>query len=209
MDASEKNKPTPALITPEQAELILQREIKTILEKVKDGKALTASERKLIQSYKHGSDKEYADNSVELAEILGVNRKTISRWRKMEENPGVQADGRYHIASWRQFKIEHGRDGAEDDAANPRQKKLILENEKLEVQIAILRKEYVSALDVEKDVGDLINAAKAVLLPGPRSLAPQVVGVPIPEAEKILQEWLFRALSVLQKNPLGKPEAPQ
>jgi transcriptional regulator with XRE-family HTH domain len=31
---------------------------------------------------------------VELAEILGVSRKTVQRWRKVEGNPGVRPDGR-------------------------------------------------------------------------------------------------------------------
>jgi hypothetical protein len=208
MDANEQNNSQPAQITPEQAALVLQADFKNIIQKVKDEKTLTASERKLLQSFQHGTAQEYADNAHELSEILGVNRKTISRWRKIDGNPGTQADGRYHVASWRQFKIEHGRDGAEDDSDNPRQRKLRLENDKLEIQIAILSKQYVSALDVEKEVGDMINVAKSTLLSGPRSLAPQVVGVSIPEAEKILTEWLFRALSALQKNPLGKMEAP-
>jgi hypothetical protein len=207
MDANEQNRKPNAPLTPEQASLVLRKDVENILRKVSENKTLTAGERKLLESFQHGSDKEYADNAVELAEILGVNRKTISRWRKIDGSPEPRADGRYHIPSWRQFKIEHGREGAEDDEHNPRQRKVRLENEKLEVQIAILRKEYVSALDVEKDTGDMINAAKAILLSGPRSLAPQVVGVSIPEAEKILTEWLHRALSSLQQNPFGKLEA--
>jgi hypothetical protein len=53
-------------------------------------------------------------------------------------------------------------------------------------------------------VADLIATAKAVLLSGPGSLAPQVVGVSIQEAEKLIKDWLHAALSKLQADPLRK-----
>ena len=75
-----------------------------------------------------------------------------------------------------------------------------------EHRLALLRGEYISTHQVEMDVAAMIQTAKLVLLAGPSSLAPQVVGVSVQEAETLLKEWLHSALDKLQKNPLGKTE---
>jgi len=70
--------------------------------------------------------------------------------------------------------------------------------------LGVKKEEFVSGRQVEQDVFDMIQAAKAVLLSGPASLAPQVVGSSIPEAELILRKWLHQALTQLHQDPLGR-----
>jgi hypothetical protein len=62
----------------------------------------------------------------------------------------------------------------------------------------------VAAIEVEERVGAMIMQAKKVLLSGPPSLAPQVVGLSIPEAEALLKSWLNEALTQLHHDPLGR-----
>ena len=204
------NVANPPALTSEQAQLLLKADLANLTKKVKAGKTLSVSERNLLQSALAGetpSPVEYAKNAVELAAILGVERKTIQRWRKLEGNPGVEPDGRYHVPAWRAFKAK--RNGEDGDGVPLSQSQLkaeqiLLQNQKLEFQLAILRREYVAAIDVEKWVGEMIGNAKKKLFSGPPSLAPQVVGVTIPEAEKLLREWINDALSQLHEAPLGK-----
>ena len=80
-----------------------------------------------------------------------------------------------------------------------RAQRLLKEN-----QLAIQSGRFVSAEQVERDTFAMISTAKAVLLSGPASLAPQVVGSSIPEAELILRKWLHSALSQLHADPLGR-----
>ena len=70
--------------------------------------------------------------------------------------------------------------------------------------LAVARGEYIRTEQVQIEAAQMIEAAKAVLLPGPAALAPQVVGVSIQEAEKLLRDWLFHALSRLKNDPLGR-----
>ena len=71
---------------------------------------MTNSERALIESEYGEKEKSvrYAKTIVKLADILGVNRKTIDRWRKMKGSPKSKPDGRQDIPKWRQFIKKNG-----------------------------------------------------------------------------------------------------
>src|SRR5437867_12728917 len=116
MSQSNQDAPKQAL-TAEQAEILLKADLRNLAKKVQQGKTLSASERNLLQSVLGGgktSTVSYAKNQVELAELLGVNRKTIQRARKKPGNPGAEADGRYNVTAWREF-LNHGEDENDDD----------------------------------------------------------------------------------------------
>lgn len=51
------------------------------------------------------SSASFAKTQVELAEILGVDRKLIQRHRRIEGNPGVRPDGRSDVQAWRQWLL--------------------------------------------------------------------------------------------------------
>jgi hypothetical protein len=74
-------------LTSEQAEILLKADLRNLAKKVQQGKTLSVAERNILQSALAGqspSAAEFAKNQVELAEILGVDRKTIQRWRKIK-----------------------------------------------------------------------------------------------------------------------------
>ena len=73
--------------------------------------------------------------------------------------------------------------------------------------LACKKQEFIPTVDAQAAIGAMIAEAKKVLLSGPSSLAPQVVGVAVPEAEKILREWLHDALTRLHQYPMGRVEA--
>lgn len=103
---------------------ILSKDLENIVKKVASGKTLTNSERALIESEYGEKEKSvrYAKTIVELADILGVNRKTIDRWRKMKGSPKPCSDGRYNVAKWRDFVRKHDLkepDSPEDDELKP------------------------------------------------------------------------------------------
>lgn len=200
--------PPPATLTAEQAEILLKADLRNLAKKVQAGKTLSASERNLLQSTLSGgkpSEKTYAKNQADLADILDVSRKTIQRHLKREGNPGAMPDGRYNVHAWRAWLTEHGNfdenEGLSQTQLKSRQ--ILLQNQKLEFQLAVLRKEFIAAADVEKWVGEMIGNAKKKLLAGPPAIAPQVVGVSVAEAESILRDWLHEALSQLHQDPLG------
>jgi hypothetical protein len=180
-------------LTSEQAEILLKADLRNLAKKVQQGKTLSVAERNLLQSALAGenlSSVEFAQNAVELASILDVDRRTVQRWRKVEGNPGVRPDGRYHLPAWRAFKLarqgtESGGDGLSQSQLKARQ--VLLQNQKLEFQIALLRREYVPACEVEKWGGELGTAIRKVVS-AVHLCAPSVVGVSVAEAEARLKE---------------------
>lgn len=70
---------------------ILEANLQNIAKKVAAGKTLTSSERALIEVQNGESEisKIYAESVVELAEILGVSRRTIGNWRKIKGSPNL------------------------------------------------------------------------------------------------------------------------
>jgi transcriptional regulator with XRE-family HTH domain len=180
-------------LSKKQAEILLRGDLANLAKKVKDGKTLSASERNLLQSSLDGgrvSAAEYVDNAVELAEVLGVTRRTISRWKKIEGAPQPRPDGRLHVPSWRAFKRQHGRDEEDDDEIDPKREKarnILLQNERLEVQIAVLKRNWMPTQEVERMGGEL-GAAIRKVVNTIHLAAPNVVGVSVAEAEQRLKE---------------------
>lgn len=208
-DAKNAQKP-PVTISPAHAELLLRRNLANLANKVKDGKTLSSKELALLESALAGESAptatEYADTQDELAKILGVSRKTIGRWRKIEGNPGAQPDGRLHVPSWRAFKATRPSGELDDcDAATASQAKaqqILLQNEKLKVQIAILRKLYMPCAEVER-IGGELGASIRKIVSTIHLAAPSVVGVSVAEAENILKRIEDEVLSQLHQLDTG------
>ena len=125
---------------------ILSKDLENIVKKVASGKTLTNSERALIESEYGEKEKSvrYAKTIVELADILGVNRKTIDRWRKMKGSPKSKPDGRQDISKWRQFIKKNGLkevDTPEDEVLKSR--KLLAEVKQAEIKLKVMEGTYV------------------------------------------------------------------
>jgi hypothetical protein len=182
----------PVALTAEQAEILLKADLRNLAKKVQQGKTLSAAERNILQSSLTGgkpSPATYARNQVELAEILGVSRWLVQRQRKAPGNPGVQPDGRYDVNAWRLWLVDRGTapDGEGLTQSQLRARQILLQNQKLEFQLAILRREYVPSAEVERWGGELGGAIRKVVATI-HLCAPCVVGVSVAEAEARLKE---------------------
>jgi hypothetical protein len=179
-------------LTSQQAEILLKADLRNLAKKVQQGRTLSVAERNLLQSALSGqapSPMEFAKNQVELAQVLGVERKTVQRWRKVSGNPGVRPDGRYHVPSWREWKLARDEGDPTEGLSQSqlRARQILLQNQKLEFQLALLRREYVPAAEVEKWGGELGTAIRKVVSTI-HLCAPSVVGVSVAEAEARLKE---------------------
>ncbi|MBN8246425.1 MAG: hypothetical protein J0L84_03160 [Verrucomicrobia bacterium] len=195
------------IIEPSKARAFLLADAANIAKRLGAGHPLTASERKTFAALAAGAatpDPTFVNSSHELAVVLGVERQTVNRWRKLPTAPKPEQDGRLDVAAWRAFKAATRageRDGdritTDEKARNER-----LRNEKLEVEVAVLRKEYVERAEVERWVAGMILTAKGVLLGLPSALAQQVVGVSAPEAEELIRDGINEALAQLHGDPI-------
>ncbi len=206
--ASAQNTPSEPSSTPAppinkaHAEILLKADISNIAKKVKAGKTLSPSERNILQSAVDGgklSAQEYVDNVIELADTLGVTRRTISRWKKIDGSPETRPDGRYHVPSWREFKRQRGHDDEAADDVDPQREKnrqLLLKNEELEAKIAVLKRHWMPVKEVERIGGEVGSAVRRIVAQI-HLAAPNVVGVSVAEAEARLKEIEDEVLQAL------------
>jgi transcriptional regulator with XRE-family HTH domain len=177
-------------LTEEQAKVILKSDLANIVRKVKSGKTLSASERALLATAT-GNGKptatRFVDTQAELADAIGVNRKSIARWRKVEGNPGAQPDGRYNVADWIAFKQQMTDEDDDPSWTELKARHLALQVQKIEHHLAVVRREYVPAAEVER-WGAELGAAIRKVVAQIHLVAPSVVGVSVPEAEARLKE---------------------
>jgi hypothetical protein len=180
-------------LDPASAETLLKADMLNLTRKVKAGRPLSPGERKLLSSVAGGGPavaSAYVRTQVELAKAIGVERKTVARWRKIQGNPGCEADGRWNVAAWRAFKAsragENDGDGV-DSVTTLKARHILLQNQKLEHQIAVMRREYVPAAEVER-WGAELGAAIRKVVRQIHQAAPSVVGMQVEDAEARLRE---------------------
>lgn len=191
-------------MSPDQADIILRANYRNLVKKVGAGRTLSAGEVNLLQAIQAGGraePKNFAKTQAELAEALGVARKTIQRAMKLEGSPPPRPDGRLEVAAWRSFL--QGTGAIEDDGLSATELKarhLLLQNQKLELSLAVLRRDFLPATDVER-WGSEMGAAIRKVVGQIHLAAPSVVGVSVPEAEARLKEIEDEILEQLHTLP--------
>jgi|ERR1039458_4213609 hypothetical protein len=192
-------------VTPKQAKKLLEKNIQNVKKALDNGKVLTTVQLSTLQALAAKPDgaetptKAHAKDQVELAIILGVNRKTVKRWLKKEGNPGAESNGKYNIFLWLQWVKAHGLKTTDDAAPEKNAvqvQQLLLQNEKLKFQIGVFKKQYVPTDDVEKWGADLgMEIRKAVV--SIHKVAPSLAGLSVAEIEIRLRELEDETLTKL------------
>lgn len=192
--------------TAEQLEAIRKKEKANILKKVQSGGTLTQPERLIL--YGNATDqKRYAKNQTELAELLGVDRKTIQRWRKEENFPKSMADGRWDIIAvrdWRERTRSSSTTNAEDlSKAEGEARRVWLQVEKLEHEIEVSKGEFISIEQAQQDVAQMCSRARSILLAIPDTLAPLVIGKTPTQAQQLIRKEIDNALAQISSDQMG------
>lgn len=162
------SKGNPIALAPDVAEKILDADFQNIVKKVAAGKPLTVAERTRIESRAAGSAETlaYAKTLVELAAVLGVSRRTLSTWQKMEGAPKALSNGLWPVAEWREFVRLRGLNAGRVPIGNEealKARKLLAEVEERELRIAVKKGEYVALTKVREEWIGLVAQATAIL----------------------------------------------
>lgn len=157
----------PAL-DPEVAGKILDADFQNIVKKVAAGKPLTVAERTRIESRAAGSVETmaYAKTLVELAAVLGVSRRTLSTWQKLDGAPKALSNGMWPVADWREFVRMRGLNAGRVPVGNEealKARKLLAEVEERELRIAVKKGEYVPLTKVREEWIGLVAQATSIL----------------------------------------------
>ena len=158
----------PMALTPDVAGKILDADFQNIVKKVAAGKPLTVAERTRIESRAAGSTEStaYAKTKVELAELLGVSRRTLSSWQRRKGAPKPLSNGMWSVADWREFVRVNGLKGSTKAIGNEealKARKLLAEVEERELRIAIKKGEFVPIFRVREEWIGLVSQATSIL----------------------------------------------
>lgn len=190
----------------QQLDAIRKKEKANILKKLEAGKSLTEAERLILYGNKT-DQKRYAKNQTELAEFLGVDRKTIQRWRKEENFPQPMADGRYDVLGvrdWREKTRNSSTANAEDlSKAEGEARRVWLQVEKLEHEIEIAKGEFITIEQARTDVSQMCARARTILLAIPDTLAPLVIGKTPTQAQQLIRKEIDNALTQITADQVG------
>jgi len=203
-------------ITPSQADTVLEvnrsNAIKQAVTKVKSKKPLTKAEVELLQSIAYssgqGGDPTITETStvVDLAAALGVSRRSISNWRKLEGAPVPKPNGNHDVLAWRRFMHEKHLDGSEPgDEEGLKIRKLLAEINEREFRLSVRKGEYIRK-DMVREAwlsrcGRVVNLLRAKF---EKELPPVLAGMDAPS----IQESLSAAIdAVLQELHEGKGDS--
>ena len=155
-------------LSPDIAEKILDADFQNIVKKVAAGKPLTVAERTRIESRAAGSVETlaYAKTLVELAAVLGVTRRTLTTWQKIEGSPKPLSNGLWPVADWREFVRLRGLKAGKVPVGNEealKARKLLAEVEERELRIAVKKGEYVPLTKVREEWIGLVAQATSIL----------------------------------------------
>jgi hypothetical protein len=163
MPRKPKTKPQPE---PDLSRKIREAEFKNILQKLKDGKTLSAREAKIAADFAQERDgKPRKLTQQEVADAWGMTQPNVAKMVKQ----GMPLDSMEAAMEWRRkFLEERGRgDDAPKSYQEARTRKALLECERLDIQLAILREEYVRKAEVRESgirIGAIFSAKLAALV---------------------------------------------
>ncbi len=158
----------PKELSPDVAGKILDADFQNVVKKVAAGKPLTVAERARIEARAAGSTETttYAKTKVELADLLGVTRRTLTSWQKLKGAPVALSNGLWSVAEWREFVRLRGLKGANKAGVNEdalKARKLLAEVEERELRIAIKKGDYVPLHKVREEWIGLVSQATSIL----------------------------------------------
>ena len=156
------------VLDPEVAGKILDADLQNLVKKVAAGKPMTVAERSRIESLAAGSNESlaYAKTLVELSAVLGVTRRTLTTWQKMEGSPKPLSNGLWPVADWREFVRIRGLKAGKVPLGNDealKARKLLAEVEERELRIAVKKGEYVPLYQVRTEWIGLVAQATSIL----------------------------------------------
>lgn len=188
----------------EVASALLKNRLGQIAKKVRNGEEISREDQKLLQDVASGKSGGggFAKNYVELANTLGVSRRTIHNWTKSNTDcPVPRPDGRHSITEWRAWIEKHGLDSeVEESPAALKARMLILQTERLQLQVSIIKRDFVPRSEVETAGAQLGTAMRRVITQI-HLRAPDFAGRTTDECDRLLREVEDEVLEQLHLIP--------
>lgn len=113
--------------------------------------AKKAPAKKAVKKKAKSKDKlTFETTFAALAKKLGVSRKTLYEWKKIEGCPKPRSDGRHCVDEWRKFMAEKDLSGNSNDVTALRAEDLQVKIEERRFNLSVKRGEYVKFDEVRE-----------------------------------------------------------
>jgi hypothetical protein len=171
---------------------IREAEFKNILQKLKDGKTLTARESKIAAEFAAQRDGRKGLTQAELAAAWGMTQPNIHKMVKQ----GMPMDSIEAATAWRKQFLEERTPASYNEA---RTRKAFLECDKLDMQLAILRGDYEEKAKMRESgirIGAIFSAKLAALV---NDASGALAGLGEAELRKKLHERTQQILSEIRE----------
>ena len=191
-------KKTESVKGPDIQSKIRDAQVKNILEKLKSGKTLTARESIIIEEFaaeKDGKPKKLTQQDV--ADAWGMTQPNVAKMVKQ----GMPLDSMEAAVAWRKdFLARKGRgDNAPEGYQEARTRKALLECERLEMQLAILRGDYTLTTEVREDglrIGNILTAKLNTFVADSTGM---LAGLDETEVQKRVFDWTQRFIAEVKE----------
>jgi len=127
---------------------------------------------------------EWVKTASALADVLGVDRKTINRWQKKDGCPEEDPERGFNVAQWREFGANVGRKTKLPDKADAELAGQLIKNERARLDLEKERGNLLSVDDVADLLGNMAHAFADKLSRSRHDLGPLVAGLPVSEVTK-------------------------
>jgi hypothetical protein len=171
---------------------IREAEFKNILQKLKDGKTLTARESKIAAEFAAQRDGRKGLTQTELAAAWGMTQPNIHKMVRQ----GMPMTSIEAATEWRKQFLEERTPASYNEA---RTRKALLECDKLDMQLAILRGDYEEKAKVRESgirIGAIFSAKLAALV---NDASGALAGLGEAELRKKLHERTQQILSEIRE----------
>lgn len=131
---------------------------------------------------------------IDLAKHFNVSTRTVQFW--IQDGMPVTTDGFYpveHIKAWKEQK-DQARRPRDAEKNELEKRKLKAQAELAEMELKRQREELIPKADVEVQWVQRIQEVKKALMSLPRRLAPQVAGLDVKEAQRVIETRVIEIL---------------
>ncbi len=203
------------MLTQDQAQAILQSDLKNLVKKVADGGNLSTKEREFVA--KHLDTESEASNISELCKIVGISRPTFYKYKELAGAPKNLG-----IDEWMAFVDE--RDAIQGKTSNrvlvggkhftpqdiidlkalesqERHKRLHAERKLKEIELKKVEQNWVPITEAKKVISEITTMMARLLDNFPKRYATRVDPTNPEEAEEILRECIDELQTQMNTEP--------
>lgn len=187
------------------AEKLRKMQLKNIIEKVKAGKTLTASEKKTLDAASEDATEKQLVTQTELVKLFGITRKTFAKWRRDGKDVPAKVHDKEDLNAWRAWfaanpDAGYGNNKARIDKESLQCELLQIKIEQEKIKLQIDRGEVFDAQKVRDRDYMISLLVREALLKLRNEMPPLCEGRTATELITVFDDFTHKVLTMLADN---------